>query len=77
MWKITDAHGRKRIVDGEGVIGQQPLLNPGQAHQYISGCDFPTPLGKMEGHYVMQKENGEEFKVKIPAFILANIAVLN
>lgn len=68
-WIITDGFGEKRHVSGEGVIGEQPVLHPGESHEYISGCNFTTPEGQMKGHYVMLREvDGEEFKVRIPRF---------
>ena len=77
-WIITDANGQKRIVKGDGVIGKQPVLAPGEMHEYVSGCDFSTPIGKMEGHYTMiRKHDNTEFLVKIPAFSMAAPQVLN
>ena len=71
-WLITDAFGHKRIVQGDGVIGRQPELAPGESHQYTSGCDFSTDMGKMEGYFFMiNKDDGREFKVRIPAFVVA------
>lgn len=71
-WYITDAYGNKREVEGEGVIGRQPILEPGESHQYISGCDFKSPIGRMTGYYLMQRESdGEEFQVRIPEFIMS------
>lgn len=71
-WDITDGWTEKRVVDGEGVVGQQPVLMPGQEHTYVSGCVFKTPIGKMEGYYVMRDVNAkEEFEVRIPVFLLS------
>lgn len=68
-WIITDGMGQKRIVEGPGVIGETPLIEPGNSHEYISGCDFPIPFGKMEGFFLMVRPvDGHEFKVRIPAF---------
>jgi ApaG protein len=77
-WFITDAVGRKRKVEGEGVIGLQPILAPGQSHEYMSGCDFKTPLGQMRGWYIMvRRDNQEEIKVRIPKFTMATPVALN
>ena len=68
-WHITDSNTIKREVEGEGVIGRQPVLEPGQSHQYVSGCNFHTDIGKMVGYYIMEKiSDGETFKVEIPEF---------
>jgi ApaG protein len=65
-------------VEGEGVIGLQPILAPGQSHEYMSGCDFKTPLGQMRGWYIMvRRDNQEEIKVRIPKFTMATPVVLN
>lgn len=68
-WEISDAYGRTEVVEGEGVIGQQPLIEPGQAFDYMSGCPLATPSGRMVGHYGMTCESGQ-FDAKIPAFVL-------
>ncbi len=71
-WHITDSNTLKREVEGDGVVGRQPTLEPGQSHQYVSGCNFRTDMAKMEGFFVMEKiHNGEHFQVDIPQFILA------
>ncbi len=68
-WIITDAAGRMSEVDGEGVVGEQPLIAPGGSFDYISGCPLPTASGMMEGEYLM--ERGERcFSVTIPLFTL-------
>ncbi|HEX2900910.1 MAG TPA: Co2+/Mg2+ efflux protein ApaG, partial [Bacteroidia bacterium] len=78
QWLITDALGRKRKVEGDGVVGLQPILAPGQTHEYVSGCDFKTPIGQMKGHYVMvRRDNHQEFKVRIPKFTMATHVALN
>ena len=69
-WEITDAVGRRQIVDGEGVVGEQPVLHPGESYLYVSGCPLPEPSGMMAGHYGMRRDDGEEFRVTIPAFSL-------
>ncbi|MEM0996324.1 MAG: Co2+/Mg2+ efflux protein ApaG [Bacteroidota bacterium] len=77
-WVITDALGDKRVVEGDGVIGQQPTLAPGESHEYISGCDFSTPIGQMEGHYTMQRLlDDSEFEVRIPRFSMVAPFLLN
>ena len=68
-WYILDSNGLQREVEGEGIVGQQPVLNPGEKHQYISWCSLITDVGKMWGTYLMQnKRGGQCFKVDIPAF---------
>ena len=69
-WRITDALGRVQEVRGAGVVGEQPLLKPGQAFEYTSGTPLPTPSGIMTGSYEMEGANGERFNVTIPAFSL-------
>ena len=69
-WKITDGRGRVVEVRGEGVVGEQPLLEPGEAFQYTSGTPLPTPTGIMAGSYQMVTNTGERFDVTIPAFSL-------
>jgi ApaG protein len=78
QWLIMDAHGRKRKVEGEGVVGLQPILAPGESHEYISGCDFKTPIGQMKGYFFMRRRiDNSEFKVRIPTFSMATLAALN
>lgn len=69
-WIITDAKGRTREVDGEGVVGEQPLIEPGQAFEYTSGAVLETDLGVMRGIYRMQADDGTRFEAPIPAFTL-------
>ena len=69
-WKITDGRGNISHVDGDGVIGEQPLLIPGSSHDYVSGCPLPTPSGMMEGHYRFIRTDGSTFLVEIPRFRL-------
>ncbi len=70
-WYIHDATGVAREVDGEGVVGRQPVLEPGQTHQYVSGCNLKSGLGKMCGTYLMERlGNGQQFTVEIPEFTL-------
>lgn len=70
-WHIFDANGTIREVEGEGVVGQQPVLEPGESHQYVSGCNLKTGLGKMTGTYQMERlVDGRLFQVHIPEFTL-------
>ena len=69
-WEITDADGRTEFVDGEGVVGETPLLAPGGQFEYSSGCPLRTPGGMMRGHYTMAGEDGGTFRISIPAFSL-------
>lgn len=70
-WRITDANGMVNLVEGEGVVGEQPVLRPGQSHDYVSGCPLSTPQGSMEGHYTFKRGNGSELQAAIPYFPLA------
>lgn len=70
-WLITNGHGRETQVQGEGVVGAQPLIEPGSEYQYTSGVIIETPLGTMEGHYEMVDAQGNSFRVAIPVFRLA------
>jgi len=70
-WLITNGNGRETEVQGEGVIGEQPHIAPGNEYQYTSGAVLETPMGTMQGHYVMVDEQGDEFHVEIPVFRLA------
>ena len=69
-WEITDARGKVDTVDGEGVVGEQPELDPGDSFQYTSGCPLPTPSGFMKGRYEMRRDDGTLIQVDIPAFSL-------
>lgn len=69
-WEITDALGRIQIVEGGGVVGEQPIILPGETYEYTSGTPLTTPSGIMVGEYEMEKPNGEVFSVQIPAFSL-------
>jgi ApaG protein len=69
-WRITDAQGRRQEVRGPGVVGEQPVLQPGRSYQYTSGVPLPTPSGFMVGSYNMMTSTGERFDVDIPAFSL-------
>ncbi|MEM1377302.1 MAG: Co2+/Mg2+ efflux protein ApaG [Pseudomonadota bacterium] len=69
-WQITNALGQVEEVRGPGVIGEQPILEPGDSFQYTSGCPLNTPSGTMVGRYTMQDQNSERFTVNIPGFSL-------
>jgi ApaG protein len=69
-WKITDAHGQVQEVRGAGVVGEQPVLGPGESFSYTSGCPLTTPSGTMQGTYVMETAGGKTFNAEIPAFSL-------
>jgi ApaG protein len=69
-WRITDARGKVREVRGAGVVGEQPVLKPGETFEYTSGTPLPTPSGFMVGTYQMENETGERFDVAVPAFSL-------
>lgn len=69
-WVITDGAGKVETVSGLGVVGEQPVLNPGDTFRYTSGCPLSTPSGVMAGHYRMADEDGRGFEVEIPAFSL-------
>ena len=70
-WHIHDANSPVREVEGEGVVGRQPVLEPGQSHHYMSGCNLKSGVGKMRGTYLMERvANGQEFTVEIPEFTL-------
>ena len=77
-WHILDALNHEETVEGEGVIGQKPMLSPGQSHTYTSGCLLNAPFGTMSGHYnMMNFSTGKLFKVFIPAFKLNAPFALN
>lgn len=70
-WIITDANGKVQEVRGEGVVGEQPHLRPGQGFRYTSGAVLETPVGSMHGSYQMLADDGVRFDAQIPAFTLA------
>ena len=70
-WDIFDSIGEYKQVDGEGVVGEQPILYPGSMHQYVSGCNLKSEIGYMEGYYTMERQfDGKLFEVEIPRFNL-------
>ena len=75
-WRIHDSAGDDSIVDGEGVVGEQPLLAPGDSHEYRSYCVLRSPVGFMEGYYTFARPDGEEFRVEIPRFQLEGPLVM-
>ena len=70
FWEITDERGLRQEVRGPGVVGERPVLEPGERFEYTSGCPLDTPSGMMVGSYEMISEQGEVFSVSIPAFSL-------
>ena len=70
-WYIFDSNGIKSEVEGDGVVGVQPILAPGQSYQYVSGCNLTTDIGKMHGIYLMKREiDGKIFSINIPEFLM-------
>jgi len=77
-WFILDSCGDKKEVEGEGVVGVQPVIPPGESFQYVSGCNIKSEIGRMFGHYIVQNMNSQaEFKVDIPAFNMTAPTILN
>jgi ApaG protein len=76
-WYITDATGHVEEVRGPGVVGEQPVLGPGEHFDYTSGCPLPTPMGTMHGTYQMVTETGDRFDAAIAPFTLAEPLSLN
>ncbi|MEJ2060408.1 MAG: Co2+/Mg2+ efflux protein ApaG [Gammaproteobacteria bacterium] len=70
-WVITDANGKVQEVQGEGVVGEQPYLRPGEQYQYTSGTMLETPIGTMQGSYQMHADDGQEFDAEIAPFKLS------
>ncbi len=69
-WMISDGRGHSHEVEGDGVVGDQPVLAPGGSYDYVSGCPLATPTGAMQGSYGMIAEDGSSFDVAIPRFVL-------
>ncbi len=69
-WYIVEDTGRLREVEGEGVVGEQPIMDPGESHEYTSGAILEGPSGRMHGTYQMQRADGELFEAEIPEFAL-------
>jgi ApaG protein len=76
-WIITDGNNEVQEVRGLGVVGQQPLLRPGESYRYTSGSALTTPIGTMKGSYQMVAEDGTQFEAEIPEFVLAAPGVLH
>ena len=76
-WIITDAHGHEEHVRGAGVVGQQPIINPGTTHEYSSFCPLTTPHGSMRGTYEMKRSDGTTFDATIAPFALVVPNALN
>ena len=76
-WVITDANGKVQEVTGDGVVGEQPHLNPGEEFRYSSGAVLETPVGAMQGLYRMEADNGVNFDAPIAPFTLAVPGVLH
>jgi ApaG protein len=74
-WKITDGRGARHDVRGEGVVGEQPVIEPGDSYDYVSGCPLETPTGAMEGSFHMVAADGSSFEAAIPRFPLVGPAV--
>jgi len=70
-WKITGGDGHEQEVEGDGVVGQHPYLSPEEEFTYTSAAMLDTPVGMMQGHYLMIDDEGDKFKVSIPPFTLA------
>ena len=70
-WRITDANGKSSEVQGAGVIGKQPIIEPGESFDYTSGAVIDTPVGNMQGYYEMEQSSGTRFRVPIDVFRLA------
>lgn len=80
-WEVIDAGGNRRVVEGEGVVGKQPEILPGHSHEYTSWVQFETPIGAMQGNYLMvrtdQRGIEEYFQVEVPRFLHESPAILN
>lgn len=77
-WDIADSNGDKRLVDGDGVVGETPVLEPGEKFEYNSGCNLQTDIGCMKGYYTFSRLiDGQEFRVTIPKFDLVVPSKLN
>ena len=76
-WKIIDSNGSEQEVKGEGVVGEQPILNPGEKFEYTSGTPLSTPSGFMGGYYEMETKEGKKFEAIIPQFSLDSPFIKN
>lgn len=76
-WLITDGNGKASEVQGDGVVGKQPVIKPGDSYTYTSGAVIETPVGTMQGYYEMEREDGERFRIPIDVFSLRVPNVIN
>ena len=76
-WLITDGDGNTQEVQGAGVVGQEPRIEPGASYSYTSGAVLETPIGSMQGHYIMELDSGDQFEADIPIFRLLVPGALN
>lgn len=76
-WLITDANGKQLTIEGDGVVGEQPVIEPMQEYTYTSGTALETPVGVMQGHYVMLDEQSEQFIAEVAPFRMAIPNILN
>lgn len=76
-WTITDGNGKAQIIEGPGVVGEQPTLAPGQSFQYTSACPLLTEVGSMYGYYTLTTSDGEEFKADIAPFSLSQAKLIH
>lgn len=76
-WIITDGEGVVQEVKGDGVVGEQPKLAPGQCHKYSSFCPLTTPTGNMRGSFAMMNQKGKRFEVRIPLFFLRDLSLMH
>ncbi len=76
-WIIQDEQGRVEVVRGPGVVGQQPILQPGESFRYTSGCPLRTATGTMKGSYRMMTEDGDPFEVEIAPFVLSDTDIVH
>jgi len=76
-WIILDGHSTKKVVEGDGVVGEQPILPPGKSYTYKSWCPLITPLGKMYGHFSMINDAKIKFKAAVPEFFFYTPYLLN
>lgn len=75
-WIIVDGHGRKEEIEGDGVVGEQPIIEAGESYQYSSYCPLPTPTGNMRGSFTFKDEDGRNFRVSVPLFFLREDALV-
>jgi ApaG protein len=76
-WIISDGNGKEEVVEGAGVVGQQPHLGPGETFEYTSWVPLPTPIGTMKGSFLMTRDDGTTFSAEIPEFVLTQPGALH